>query len=299
MSARNTKPDLEVIIPDPGHSFRWLQHSHPDPLSKWNYHPEYELHLITRSEGQAFVGDYIGHFEAGDLFLIGPSLPHNWVSNLTRQNEYIEGRDVVVQFQQQMLGQEAQELFPEIQVTSRLLEDSKQGVRFTGGALDQARDQVLALGELKGLHALAEFFELINCLATETTWEKLSSPHFSPDLNPVTTKWMQTVTEYIMQNLQEDIRLTEVAQLVSMTDSTFSRFFRKNAGMGFSDYLSKLRIAKACVLLRETEKKVLAVCDDCGYNNLSNFNRQFLREKGMTPTEYRQSTWRKLFEREL
>lgn len=296
MNAVNTKPNLEVIFPDPGHAFRWLKHSFPDPVSKWNYHPEYELHLITESEGQAFVGDYIGHFNPGDIFLIGPSLPHNWVSSLSSEDEIIEGRDVVVQFDHKMLGQEAQTLFPEIAVVSHLLNDSKQGVRFTSGNLANARDLLVSMEGRNGLEALAHFFHIISHLATQTHWETLSSPYFSPDLNPCTAKWMQIVTEHIMDNLGEGIRLSPVADLVGMTDSTFSRFFRKNAGIGFSDYLTRLRIARACNLLRETEKKIVSVCNECGFNNVSNFNRNFLKEKGMTPTEYRQQTWRQLFE---
>lgn len=296
MSTINTKPDLEVIIPDPGHAFRWIKHSFPDPVSKWNYHPEYELHLITDSEGQAFVGDHIGHFEAGDLFLIGPSLPHNWVSNLNAENEIIQDRDVVVQFHNKLLGQEAQALYPEISVANQLLGDCRQGVKFTSGELDKARELILGMEGLDGLEALAHFMCIISHLATRTHWTTLSSPYFSPDLNPATAKWMQVVTEYILDNLGDEIRLSTVAQMIGMTDSTFSRFFRKNAGVGFSDYLTRLRIARACNLLRETEKKVLAVCNECGFNNVSNFNRKFLKEKGMTPTEYRQSTWRKLFD---
>ncbi|EWG97757.1 AraC family transcriptional regulator [Halomonas sp. BC04] len=294
----NKKPDLEVIIPDPGHAFRWLQHDFPAPVSKWNYHPEYELHLITESEGQSFVGDHIGHFYPGDIFLIGPSLPHNWVSNLGSEHDLIEGRDVVVQFDHKILGQEAQALFPEISVAKKLLEDSKQGIRFTSGDLKKSRELIVSMKGRDGLEALAHFFNIISHLATRTQWETLSSPYFSPDLNPSTAKWMQIVTEYIMDNLGEEIRLSHVAAMVRMTDSTFSRFFRKNAGIGFSDYLTRLRIARACSLLRESEKKVVSVCTECGFNNISNFNRRFLKEKGMTPTEYRQSAWRQLFEQE-
>lgn len=296
MNTVNTKPNLEVIIPDPGHAFRWLKHSFPDPVSKWNYHPEYELHLITKSEGQAFVGDYIGHFNPGDIFLIGSSLPHNWVSNLNSEDDFIDGRDVVVQFDHKMLGQEAQALFPEIAVVGQLLNDSRQGVRFTSGNLGKARDLLVSMEGRDGLEALAHFFRIISHLATRTQWETLSSPYFSPDLNPCTAKWMQIVTEYIMDNLGEEIRLSPVAGMVGMTDSTFSRFFRKNAGIGFSDYLTRLRIARACNLLRETEKKIVTVCNECGFNNVSNFNRKFLKIKGLTPSEYRQSTWRQLFE---
>ncbi|MEX1056587.1 MAG: AraC family transcriptional regulator [Natronospirillum sp.] len=296
MDKPKTQPDLEVIIADPGQSFRWHRHSYPAPIAKWNYHPQYELHLITRSQGQAFIGDYLGNFGPGDLFLIGPSLPHNWVSNLVSESDIVPGRDVVLQFEHSIWGAETQSLIPELMVANDLLQHSKRGLQFTGGKLATARYILLEMEYLQGLKALAKFIELIDILATQVDRTCLSSVYFAPDLNEATTRWMQIVTEYVQNNFHGDIRLSKAAERVHMTDSTFSRFFKKNAGIGFSDYLNKLRIARACTLLRESELKIIAVCQECGYNNLSNFNRQFMREKGMTPTEYRHSVWRQLAE---
>jgi hypothetical protein len=86
-------PSFESIVTDPSQSFKWHQHDCPSNIARWNYHPEYEIHLITRSHGHQFVGDYIGEFSPGNLVLAGSNLPHNWMSDL-QPSEVIEGRDM-------------------------------------------------------------------------------------------------------------------------------------------------------------------------------------------------------------
>ena len=90
-------PHLEWVTSDPAESFRWQTHDFPCNIARWNYHPEHEIHLIRRSTGKAFVGDYIGEFGPGCLTVVGPNLPHNWVSDL-EPGEVVERRDVVIQF---------------------------------------------------------------------------------------------------------------------------------------------------------------------------------------------------------
>ncbi len=79
----------------------------------------------------------------------------------------------------------------------------------------------------------------------------------------------------------------EVAMRVGMSESQFSRYFRRATGNTFTDFVNRLRIARACQLLMETDRYISNVCYDCGFNNVANFNRRFLEIKGMTPKEFR------------
>jgi len=89
MRPRRRQPDLERDFarspalgfepPETG-TVRCLSHGFPTPLARWHVHDEYELHLITATSGKTFVGDWIGPFQPGHLVLVGPRLPHNWVS---------------------------------------------------------------------------------------------------------------------------------------------------------------------------------------------------------------------------
>lgn len=71
-----------------------------------------------------------------------------------------------------------------------------------------------------------------------------------------------------------------------MSESAFSHFFRKKTNYTFIDYITNLRITKACQLLSDTTYTVAEICYTCGFNNLSNFIRTFKKKKAMTPNEY-------------
>lgn len=115
-------PELErdfqrdpVLGYEPEGSFgyiRCLEHGAPNPLIRWHYHEEYELHLIMETTGKVFVGDYIGRFEPGHLVLTGPRLPHNWISNDLPEGG-VQVRDIALQFSDQPLRQ-ASEYLPEL-----------------------------------------------------------------------------------------------------------------------------------------------------------------------------------------
>jgi AraC-like DNA-binding protein len=74
-----------------------------------------------------------------------------------------------------------------------------------------------------------------------------------------------------------------------MTDSAFSRYFKRMSGQTFSDTVRKLRLAQACKLLEDSDLPVSAICYRVGYTNLSNFNRQFRAQHGITPSEFRRA----------
>lgn len=279
------QPELEVIINEPGCSFRWHQHDYPNNLAKWNYHPEYELHLITKTRGTMFVGDCIEDFHPGNLCLIGPNIPHNWTSN-RRSNETVADRDVVIQFTRQSIGLEAKTCPLEMVELKKLLDRSHLALVFEGDGAEEVRKLMMEIGELEGLAAFASFLTIMSILSGEESRE-LVSPLYQPNLSQETTLWMQMVFEEISENINTDIRLNDFANRLGMTESTFSRFFRRNSGMNFSTYLRKLRIGRACSLLSDTDSKIVDVGIDSGFQNLSNFNRNFKDQIGMTPNQYR------------
>jgi len=132
------------------------------------------------------------------------------------------------------------------------------------------------------------FFELLRELSGATECRSLASPGYVPDLDREASRLVQRIMDYILQNLPREVRMAEAARLARMTHPTFCRFFKRNTGNLFVDYVRKLRIGAACKLLAETTMPVTEVCYEVGYHNISNFNRSFRREKGLTPSRYRQ-----------
>jgi AraC-like DNA-binding protein len=277
-------PDFELIVSDPLTSFRWHRHDYPSPLARWNYHPEYEIHMITESTGKMFVGDHIGPFGPGNLLLVGPDLPHHWVSDIG-PGQSIQGRDVVLQFTGSFI-EEARKVFPEFGRISQLLEDSGRGIEFHGDDARGCGELLLAIGGSDGLARVALFVSLLQGMLTAREKHCLAGETYRPELTVGGDARIGNVIEYIVRNIQ-DVRMSAAAGIVGMTESTFSRHFKKMTGNNFVDCVRKIRIARACTLLESEGLGVTDICFECGFQNISNFNRNFRREKGMTPREYR------------
>ncbi len=279
-----TDPDFELVVSDPLASFRWHRHDYPSALARWNYHPEFEIHMITESTGKMFVGDHIGPFGPGNILLIGPNLPHSWVSDIS-PGQLIQGRDVVLQFTGKFVD-EAQKVFPEFGTMSALLKESRRGIEFRGKDAHECGKLLLKIGACDGLARVALFVSLVQRMITATEKYLLAGETYRPELTVGGDARIGNVIEYIFGNIH-DVSLSAAASIVGMNESTFSRHFKKMTGNNFVDCVRKIRIARACTLVENEALSITDICFECGFWNISNFNRNFRREKGMTPREYR------------
>jgi AraC-like DNA-binding protein len=283
---RRRTPDLERIFMEPTESFHWNAHDFPSELARWNYHPECEIHLIRRSTGTVFVGDYIGPFRPGNLVVVGANLPHHWESDL-RAGPVVAVRDVALHFDPGLVHRGAQ-AFPELAEVEPLLRGAERGLQFHGETARRGAALLERVGVESGLPRLLGFFELLRLLAGSGERELLASVGYLPNLDREAPPVVQKVMHYILANLASHVRMSEAAQLSGMTEPTFCRFFKRNTGNNFVGYVRKLRIGAACKLLVESSLPVTDVCYEVGYQNVSNFNRHFRREKGVTPSKYRE-----------
>jgi len=154
--------ELEVILPEPEHCFRWFEHDYPYELARWNHHPEFEIHLIRQGSGKLVAGDYIGAFGAGHVALIGPDLPHDWIGDLA-PGEHLNGRDVVLQFDGSALLA-LRKTLPELGDVQPLFEQARRGLEFSGDTAVQAARLMEAIGSAHGLQRLTLFLQLLDCL---------------------------------------------------------------------------------------------------------------------------------------
>ena len=84
-----------------------------------------------------------------------------------------------------------------------------------------------------------------------------------------------------------DLKLKDLANIANMSETAFSRFFKNHTGRTLSDYIINIRLGYATRMLIQTTDSVSEISFNCGYNNISNFNRLFKRKKGCSPSEYR------------
>lgn len=282
------RANREVIPEDPNHSVRWHEHDYPSPVARWNYHPEYELHLIRKGTGKFIVGDHIGTFEAGHLPLVGSGLPHDWVSDL-RPGEVLQGRDVLIQFDGKWV-ERAASILPEMAEVKPLLEQSSRGIEFLGRSARAAAVSLEAMGTSTGLQRLQHLFDVLAILsrAPETERRYLADEWFRPQLDGQAAAVVDLVLEYVFSNHAGSVRMSEAAALVGMSEPTFSKYFKRATGQNFSDLVRKLRLAHARRLLERSDKSISDICYEVGFTNLSNFNRHFRNDAGETPRDYRQ-----------
>jgi len=282
------RANREVIPPDPNHSVRWHQHDYPSPVARWNYHPEYEIHLIRKGTGKFIVGDHIGTFEAGQVSLVGSGLPHDWVSDL-EPGQVLENRDAVIQFDAKWVEQTAA-LVPEMAEVKPLLDQSARGIEFLGRSAETAAAAIEAMGSTTGLERLRHLLELFAVLARAPQDERryLADEWFRPQLDSQAAAVVDIVLEYVFGNHAGTVKMSEAAALVGMPEPTFSKYFKRATGQNFSDLVRKLRLAHARRLLEHSNKAISDICYEVGFSNLSNFNRHFLNDAGETPRHYRQ-----------
>ena len=251
----------------------------------WHFHPEYELTLILRSQGKRFVADNISDYRDGDLVLLGPNLPHTWQSSPTAKRP-VRHKACVIQFPQDLLGKSFLES-AELRQIKTLLGRSAHGLCFTGRSREEALRRIQSLKKLTGLRRLSEFLEILDLLARSRKTTVISSPGFMPSLDEANHRRIDRVCRYINSKYQQDLSQPYLAEMLGMNPSSFSSFFKKTVGLTFVEYVNNLRISHACRLLIETELPILEICYQSGFNNLSNFNRHFLRSKAISPRRYR------------
>lgn len=274
-------------------SVRYLEHGWPTNLCRWHSHEEYELHLIVSTKGKAFVGDYIGDFGPGSLFLCGPNLPHNWVTDDIGAPEVVDTRDMLFQFNQVSVDS-LKEGFPEFRELDELLERSRGGIEFANFDLAFARKSLTDIRNAHGAMRVLKAMSFLLMIKDHPSQKRLSVANVSYPNFKTSTSSIAEVVDFITEHFAEDISLSKAADMAAMSQTAFARNFQKFTGSKFSEFVTRVRIGQACSMLQATDLRVATICHEVGYNNLANFNRHFLKIKQMTPSNYRDFVRREL-----
>lgn len=248
---------------------------------KWHYHPEYELTLITQGRGKRLVGDSYENYDAGDLVLLGPDLPHTWVSNPSKKKH---ASAVVIQFSQKFTQSFLH--FNEFKEVSVLLASASRGLAFSSSEL---ANQIIHLPEKSGVEKVTALLLILQTLAHQKP-KKLASDYFRAVRGTENEKRINIVCQYVQKHAAEKIILDKVAALVHLSRSAFCKFFKRATGKTLSEYVNDLRIGNACEQLIESEKPINEIAYQTGFESLTYFNRLFIKRKKMTPRQFREAT---------
>lgn len=281
------KPVLEYLPRATAESFvvRHFDYSYfPTP---WHYHPEIELVLVTSSTGTRFIGDNISYFGPGNLALIGPNLPHLYKND---SKYYISERNtpraksIVIHFREEALGNIW--TLPEGQAISNLIKASARGLDIGGADATWVSRIMQRMVTKQGLRRWLDLVEIL-CIIAEGADVKPISWYAIERRNDKDSWRLNKVLELVMNHFHEEIHLKAIAEKVNMNPGSFSRYFRLRTRKTFIQFLNEIRLGHASRLLQEESLSISEICFRCGFNNLSNFNRQFKNYYGINPLSFK------------
>jgi len=253
---------------------------------KLHQHEEIQLSYIIAGKGTFIVGDTIRDFQSDDVLLFGSNVPHVLKSDPeNNQDSYM----ISVFFTRDSFGEHFFNL-PKLKDAKRLFNDASLGIKF------QEHQTVLkplfqAILHQKSLKRFAAFFEILSILA-ESKYKTVSSFMNTKNYTDVEGKRMSAVFEFVMNHFDQKILLEEIATIASMTPNAFCKYFKQRTNKTFFKFLTEVRIENACTFLSNQQQIAIAnIAHDCGFFNISNFNRKFKEIKGVTPTEFRKKVF--------
>jgi AraC-like DNA-binding protein len=226
------------------------------------------------------------NFSDNDLYLFAPGLPHCFFNTRGYENGNELAHAVVIQFSEDFLGNSFFQK-NEVSQLKKLIDKSKFGVQFINPK-KSILERILKLNEQKNLSKLGEFLLILNDLTSNKSVKALSTGNNVNLLNLNDSIIINHVYKYVAENFQKKISFDVAASTANMQRAAFCRFFKRKTKKKFSEFVNETRIMHARKLLTETDKTMIEIAFDCGYENTSYFNRQFKIICGITPTAFKE-----------
>ena len=277
---KSTIPETQIFI------IKKLEDKHFDPV--WHSHCEYQLFVVLKGTGTRFIGDSIKSFECGDLVFAGANLPHLWRSDEAyfKKDNQLSIQGIVIYLQKNFMGEQMMQK-EEMLLIKKLFKKSARGLEFYGECKDLVIRMMKELTLMNGLASLIQLLKILQVLANSKAYHYISHTEYNGPVNENETDRMNKVYEYALANFRRKISLPELAEMLCMTSSSFSRYFTMRNNRTFSTFITELRIKYACKLLIETDMPVSIISYECGFNTLSNFNKQFKEIMNSRPSAYK------------
>lgn len=251
-----------------------------------HYHEEFELNFIANGKGaKRIIGDHaevIGNLE---LVLVGSNLPHGW---FTHQCGNEDIHEITIQFHRDLLDEK---LLGRNQLSfiRTLLDRSGKGILFSSELTETIKPRLEALTQKSGFDSVLELMSILHELSISRNMRILSNASFSDDPINYNSRRLEQAFAFMQANYNKEIMLSDVARVVNMAETSFSRFIKKRTGKTYVDSLNEIRLGHVSRLLIDTTQTVAEVSFKCGFSNLSYFNRIFRKKNGCTPREFRQN----------
>ncbi|MFS4494080.1 AraC family transcriptional regulator [Maribacter sp. 2308TA10-17] len=278
------KPTFESIEPSFGNSFAYqkFDKNQRNQSNVWHYHPEIELVFVNGGSGKRQIGSNLSYYTNGTLILIGSNLPHcGFTDELTGNRS-----ETVVQMKKDFLGENFFTL-PEMEDIENLFEIAKSGVVFYGETKAILGHKLETLENKNSFERLHTILDVLYGLSTTDEFRILNAEGFSMHTGVKDNDRINIVFNFVKTNFKEEIKLQEIADVVSMTVPSFCRYFKKITNKTFTQFVNEYRLVHASKLLSEQQLSITEVCFESGFNNFSYFNKSFKKFTGQSPSKYR------------
>ncbi len=279
------KPVLMRHVEPMNESFKAWKNEKPYLHNPWHYHPEFEITFITRGNGLLFIGDKVLNYADDSLVLIGPNLPHEWRSRIKDDpDDY--SQSLAVHFKSSSLGNDLYKL-PETVLINSLLEQASRGIVINDNETkNKVKEKLTDLLQTVGVERISILLSILHHISVTTEAELLSSSSFVDTIQNDLDNRINQIYKYAMTNFRTQLSIDEIAEEISMTPTSFCRFFKKRTNKSFIQYVNEIRVGYACKLLYERKLSISQIAFECGFDNLSHFNKQFRKIKNVNPSQF-------------
>ncbi|MBN2167031.1 MAG: AraC family transcriptional regulator [Marinilabiliaceae bacterium] len=251
----------------------------------WHYHKEIEIVYVIKSYGNRYVGDSVELFSDGDLVLLGSNLPHYWKNHndFYKGDPTLEVNAIVIQFSGDIFKNSN---LPEFKNIIKLIDRSERGIQLLGSTRAKIGSMLFDILKLDGINRYVKLIETLNIIAHSRHYRFLGSPDTRHSLPKGIDSRLEKILSFINNNFTETHSLDYFGKLIGMNKSAFCRYFKTKTGKTIIEYIHDMRIGYACKLLTDNSMTTSEIAFECGFNNISNFNRVFKRKVKITPTTY-------------
>lgn len=258
-------------------------------MNPWHYHPELELVYIKKSSGTMAVGDYIGNFEEGSVFLYGANLPHTTVheeSYLTNSKKN-SGEAITIHFLPKNIGLD---LFatPEMAAVNKLItSQAARGMKLQGALQERVINYMEAVVDLSPGKKMICLLSILDEIAHSNEWQLLAGKGYFYDSSEYDNYRVKAIYDFTFANYNRQIYIEELASITHLTKQSFCRFFKATNRKTYFQFLMEVRIGQACRFLSDDKMLMSDISNRCGYNNMAHFIRQFKKVTGKNPLQYK------------
>jgi AraC-like DNA-binding protein len=283
------KPILQKLPLSVGLSFLIDRFETPYFETPWHHHDEIEIVICDGGYGKKFIGNHVSDYQKGDLMIIGSNLPHCFIADdVYYKTDTIEKpASIVLQFQKNCFGNSFFEI-NEMSEINKLLEISKQGISFFGETKFLITQKLKSMIFNNKIEKITGLLYVLDLMAKSKEYKILSNIEMIGK-NFKDSKRMNLIIEYVLNNFQHQIELKAIAALTKLSEPAFCRYFKTRTQKTFVSFVNEVRLDYSAKLLRESELNIAETCFESGFNNLSNFNRQFKAKYFKSPKAYRNS----------